>query len=115
MWRSVQDELPSWSTSGGQFSGGKRAAVATAGGVVVEIWEGLRDRCFVIAAHEAKEVQLRHLCDFLVRDFEKGSGDYELTASHLDLVLRLSAASLAWCRQHRLAAFRRVMAGLAYL
>ena len=41
VWRSVQDELPSWSTSGGQFLGGDNAAVAPAGGVVVEIVEGV--------------------------------------------------------------------------
>ena len=61
VWRSVQDELPSWSTSGGQFSGGKSADVAPAGGVVVDILEGVVVFCFVIAAQEAKEVQLRHL------------------------------------------------------
>lgn len=64
VWRRFQVELPSWSTSGGQLEGGERAAVATDGGVLVDMVEGLVVRCFVMAAQEAKEVQLRHLEGF---------------------------------------------------
>jgi len=60
-WSRVQDERPRASTSGGQFSGCDREEVAPAGGVVVETFEGDVVCCFVIAAHDAKEVQERHL------------------------------------------------------
>lgn len=57
---SVQEARPSCSTSGGQSAGGRRSEVSSAGGAVVDIEAGVLIFCFVMDAHEAKEVQLRH-------------------------------------------------------
>lgn len=60
-WRSAHEDRPSWSTSGGQSAGGCSSDVAAAGGVVVDMLDGDVVCCFAMAAHEAIEVQERHL------------------------------------------------------
>ena len=66
MWRRVQVERPSWSTSGGQSGGGSSGAVGCAKVEVVMVECGAFC-CLVIAAHEANDVQDRqlHLCKLL--------------------------------------------------
>lgn len=60
--RSVQDERPNSSTSGGQSAGGEREDVAPAGGVLVlTVFSFDEGADFAMAIHEATEVQERHL------------------------------------------------------
>jgi hypothetical protein len=84
LWRSVQLDLPSNSTSGGQSAGG------------CAILEDPATVFFVLAAHEAKEVQFRHLCfdyygsgwrDFIYERFTIWTEDYTLGNRFLWLIL----------------------------
>jgi hypothetical protein len=54
VWRSVQEDCPSCSTSGGQFGGGSSEAEGEVNGEVLS-WVLVR------VLQEEKEVQLRHL------------------------------------------------------
>lgn len=62
MCRRVQEERPSWSTSGGQSGGAWRGTTELLEDAVdVELEGALRVSFLVIWAQAAKEVQLRHL------------------------------------------------------
>ena len=56
-WSSVQDDLPSASTSGGQSSGSVAGGEAAAG-----FEESADDFWAAMADHAAKDVHERHLC-----------------------------------------------------
>lgn len=60
VWRSVQEERPRTSTSGGQSGGGWRGRDEEE----EEEWELEEVSFLVIAAQAAKEVQERHLNNF---------------------------------------------------
>lgn len=61
VWRRVHAERPSCSTSGGQSVGISREEVAWAGGVVVEILDGVVVPCLAMANQEDTEVHDRQL------------------------------------------------------